>query len=53
MPVMLAAQEAEISKLRVQSQPMQIFPHLEKTLHQKKKAGGVAKGVGSQFKLQY
>jgi hypothetical protein len=55
MPVILAIQEAEIRKITVQSQPTQI---VHKTLswkktHHKKRVGGVAQGVGPEFKLQY
>jgi hypothetical protein len=55
MPVIPAAQEAEIRKIAVRSQPGQI---VHKTLSQKnpsqnKKAGGVAQGVGPEFKSQY
>jgi hypothetical protein len=55
-PVILATQEAEISRIVVQSQSRQIVC---KTLSQKKKkksqkrAGGVAQGVGPEFKPQY
>jgi hypothetical protein len=35
----------------VQSQPGQIVHYLENT-HHKNRAGGVAQGVGSEFKLQ-
>jgi hypothetical protein len=55
MPVILATQEAEIRRT-VQSQPKQI---VRETLSRKysspkkKKAGGVAQGVGPEFKPQY
>jgi hypothetical protein len=42
-------------RIEVQSQPRQIVlqrPYLDKTLH-KKRAGGVAQGVGPEFKPQY
>jgi hypothetical protein len=46
--------EAEIRGITVQSQPKKI---VSKTLSQKnpsqKRAGGVAQGVGSEFKPQY
>jgi hypothetical protein len=49
-----ATQEAEIKKIAVQSLPRQI---VRETLFQKnpsqKKAGGVAQGVGPEFKPQY
>jgi hypothetical protein len=59
MPVILAMQEAEIRRIMVRSQTRQI---VLKTLSQKKKknkpsqkigAGGVAQGVGPEFKPQY
>jgi hypothetical protein len=53
-PIILATQEAEIRRIMVQSQPGQIVPE---TLSQKqpsqKRAGGVAQGVGPEFKPQY
>jgi hypothetical protein len=54
MPVILATQEAEIMRITVGSQPGQIVCEtlFQKTLHQKR-AGGVAQGVGPEFKLQY
>jgi hypothetical protein len=54
MSVILATQEAEIRRIAVQSQSGQI---LRETLSQKnpsqKRAGGVAQGVGPEFKTQY
>jgi hypothetical protein len=54
LPTILAAQEAEIRRTEVQSQPRQI---VLKTLSQKnpsqKRAGGVAQGLGPEFKPQY
>jgi hypothetical protein len=56
MPVILASQEAEIRRTKVQSQPEQI---VRETLSKKKKkpsqkrAGGVGQGVGPEFKPQY
>jgi hypothetical protein len=54
MPVILVTQEAEIRRIAVWSQPGQI---VHKTLSQKnisqKKAGGVAQGIGPEFKSQY
>jgi hypothetical protein len=51
MPVILATQEAEIRRISVQSQPRQI---VHKTLSRKKpikkRARGVAQGVGHEFK---
>jgi hypothetical protein len=53
-PVILATQEAEIRRIEVQSQPGQI---VRKTITWKKpsqkRAGGVAQGVGPEFKPQY
>jgi hypothetical protein len=53
-PVIPATQEAEIRKIVVQSQPGQI---VHKTLSQKtpspKRTGGVAQGIGPEFKSQY
>jgi hypothetical protein len=50
MPVTLATQEAEMRKIAaVQSQPGQI---VGKTLS-RKRAAGVAQGVGPEFKPQY
>jgi hypothetical protein len=53
-PVILATQEAEIRRIMVQSQPWQIVC---KTLSRKnpsqKRAGGVAQGIGLEFKPQY
>jgi hypothetical protein len=52
-PVILATQEAEIRSITVQSQPKQ---KAHKILPQKnpsqKRAGGVAQGVGPEFKPQ-
>jgi hypothetical protein len=52
-PVILATKEGEIRKITVQSQPWQIVPRypISKNLH-KKRADGVAQGVGPEFKLQ-
>jgi hypothetical protein len=53
-PVILATQEAEIRRMAVQSQPGQI---VLKTLSRKnpshKRAGGLAQGVGPEFKPPY
>jgi hypothetical protein len=52
--VILATQEAEIRKIVVRNQPGQIVCGTlsQKTLH-KIRAGGVAQGVGPEFKPQY
>jgi hypothetical protein len=54
MLVILASQETEIRRIEVQSQPRKI---LCETLSQKnpsqKRAGGMAQGVGPEFKSQY
>jgi hypothetical protein len=54
MPVVLATQEAEIKKIIVHSQPGQIVLEVlfQKTPSQKR-AGGVAQGLGPEFKPQY
>jgi hypothetical protein len=45
-PVILATQEAEIRRLKVQSQPRQIiFESLSYNTHHNKRAGGVAQVV--------
>jgi hypothetical protein len=53
-PVILATQEAEIRKIVTRSQPR---PIVCKTLSQEnpsqKRAGGVAQGVGPEFKPHY
>jgi hypothetical protein len=54
MPIILAIQEAEMRRIMVQSQFGQIVCE---TLSRKKKsqktAGGVAQGIGPEFKHQY
>jgi hypothetical protein len=53
MPVILATQEAEIRRIMVQSQPEQIvFETLFRKNPSQKRAGGVAYGVGPEFKPQ-
>jgi hypothetical protein len=53
-PIILAAQQAEIRRITVQSQPGQIVHEtLSQKTHHKNRAGGVAQGVGPEFKLQY
>jgi hypothetical protein len=55
MPVILATQEAEITRIAVLSQPRQIV--LKALSSQKnplqKRAGGVAQGAGPEFKPQH
>jgi hypothetical protein len=50
MPVILATQEAEIRKSMIRKS--KTLYQKKKTLH-KKRAGGMAQGVGPEFKLQY
>jgi hypothetical protein len=55
MPLMLATQEAEIRRITVQSHPRQIVPQDPISKNKKKKtsqkrAGGVAQGVGPEYK---
>jgi hypothetical protein len=53
MPVILAAKEAEM-RITVQSQPGQIVPEtLSRKNPSQYRAGGVAKGLGPEFKPQY
>jgi hypothetical protein len=53
-PVILATQEGEIRRIKVQSHPRQVVPR-DPTLKtpSQKRTGGVAEGVDSEFKLQY
>jgi hypothetical protein len=55
MPVMLATQEVAIRKIAVGSQPGQIVQETlsQKNPSQKKRASGVAQGIGHEFKPQY
>jgi hypothetical protein len=51
MPVILATQEAEIRRIAVQSQPGQIVHEiLPQKNPSQKRTGGVAQGVGPEFK---
>jgi hypothetical protein len=53
MLVILATQEAEISRIMVQSQHRQIVCEiLSRKNPSQKRAGGVAQGVGPEFKPQ-
>jgi hypothetical protein len=51
--LILATQEVVIRRIEIQSQPGKWFtrPHLENL--SQKKVGGVAQGVGPEFKRQY
>jgi hypothetical protein len=54
-PVILATQKAKIRRIAVRSQPWANSfsrPYVEK-IHHKKGLGGMAQGVGPEFKLQY
>jgi hypothetical protein len=54
MPVILAIQEAEIRRIAVQSQTEQIVREiLSRKNPSQKRAGGVAHGVGPEFKPPY
>jgi hypothetical protein len=50
--VILATQEAEIRRITVQSQPGQTVCETLSQIPNTKRAGGVAQGVGSEFKPQ-
>jgi hypothetical protein len=53
-PVILATQEAGIRRITVRSQPRQIVHEiLSRKNPPLKRAGGVAQGVGLEFKPQY
>jgi hypothetical protein len=54
IPIILATQEAQIRRIMVQSQPGQIACEtLSRKTHHKNRAGGVAQGESSEFKLKY
>jgi hypothetical protein len=53
MPVILATQEAEIRRIEVRSQSGQIVHEILSWKTFTKTAGGVAQGVGPEFKPQY
>jgi hypothetical protein len=55
MPIILATQEAELRRIVVQSQPGEIVPQdpISKKTHHKNGVGGVAPGIGPEFKPQY
>jgi hypothetical protein len=53
-PVILVTQEAEIRKVMVRNHAGQILCETLSRKHpSQKRAGGVAQGVGPEFKLQY
>jgi hypothetical protein len=52
-PVILATQEAEIRRIKVRSQPIVRKTLSQKTLHKKERTGGLAQGVGPEFKPQF
>jgi hypothetical protein len=53
-PVILATQETEIRRIKVQSQPREIVQEsLSPKNPSQKRADGVAQGVSSEFKPQY
>jgi hypothetical protein len=54
--VILATWEAEISRTTVRNEPRQLVCRTlsqKNTSQKKKRAGGVAQGIGPEFKLQY
>jgi hypothetical protein len=52
--IILATQEAEVRRITVQSQPGQIVSKmLSRKNPSQKRAGGIAQGVGPEFKPQY
>jgi hypothetical protein len=54
MPVILATQQTEIRRIEIGSQPRQtVLKILSRKNPSQKRAGGVAQGVGSEFKSQY
>jgi hypothetical protein len=57
MPVILTTQETEIRRITVRSQPWanssQDPISKKKKIHHKKRAGGMAQGVGPEFKPQH
>jgi hypothetical protein len=53
-PVVLGTQEAEIKRTAVRSQPGQIvYKTLSQKTPHKKRAAGMAQGIGPKFKPQY
>jgi hypothetical protein len=55
MPLILATHKAEVRRIEVQSQPVEIVcePLSRKIGLHKNRAGGVVQGVGSEFKPQH
>jgi hypothetical protein len=54
MPIIPATQEAAIRRITVQSQPGQmVHKTLSRKKNHKKRAGGMAQGIGPEFKPQY
>jgi hypothetical protein len=54
MPIILSTQEAEIRRVMFQSQPRQIVHEIPSRKNSAQKmAGGVAQGVGPEFKPQH
>jgi hypothetical protein len=55
MSVIPATLDAEIERIKVQTSPGQIVCKTlsQKKKHYKKRAGGVAQGIGPEFKPQY
>jgi hypothetical protein len=53
MPIILFTQEPEIRKIAVQSHPIVNEIRSQKKKNHKKRAGGVAQGIGPEFKPQY
>jgi hypothetical protein len=54
MPIILATQEADIRRISVQSQPVQIVCEIQAPKYPTlKRTGDMAQGVGPEFKPQY
>jgi hypothetical protein len=50
MPVILATQEAEIRRIKAQNHPGQIVQETHLKIPSQKRAGGVVRSVGPEFK---